>query len=261
MQERIHYVGGVEFVYEGHAVPEAGPSAPVETAYTTARRPVAGIALELIHANGINQLRFQHVDHLGSIVAYSDAFGDVEARMSFDADAPLIVEIGFGNGEALALMAASEPQHNFLGIEVHEPGVGSLVQQLVRQELSNVRVAMRDAIEVLESQIPPASLAQVRIYFPDPWPKKRHHKRRLIQPLFIAQIATRVQPGGLLHLATDWAPYADWMREVIAGCGEFRNLGDPWVDRPAWRPETRFERRGLKRGHEIFDLLYERVAH
>jgi tRNA (guanine-N7-)-methyltransferase len=184
-----------------------------------------------------------------------------DARMSFDTDAPLIVEIGFGNGEALALMAASEPQHNFLGIEVHEPGVGSLVQQLVRQELSNVRVAMRDAIEVLESQIPPASLAQVRIYFPDPWPKKRHHKRRLIQPPFVTQIATRLKPGGLLHLATDWAPYADWMLEVIAGCGEFRNLGDPWVDRPAWRPETRFERRGLKRGHDIFDLLYERVAH
>lgn len=181
-----------------------------------------------------------------------------DARSSFGADAPLIVEIGFGNGEALALMAANEPEHNFLGIEVHEPGVGHLLQALVRQDRSNVRVAMRDATEVLEQQVRPASLAQVRIYFPDPWPKKRHHKRRLIQTPVVTQIAKCLQPGGLLHLATDWAPYAEWMLEVIAGCGELRNLGDPWVERPAWRPETRFERRGLQRGHQIFDLLYER---
>lgn len=181
-----------------------------------------------------------------------------DARLSFGADAPLIVEIGFGNGEALASMATNEPQHNFLGIEVHEPGVGSLLQQLVRQELTNVRVAMRDAVEVLEQQVQPASLTQARIYFPDPWPKKRHHKRRLIQPLFVAQIAKRLRPGGLIHLATDWAPYAEWMLEVLAGSAELRNLGHPWVQRPAWRPETRFERRGLKRGHKIFDLLYER---
>jgi len=181
-----------------------------------------------------------------------------DARLSFVADAPLILEIGFGNGEALAFMAVNEPQHNFLGIEVHEPGVGSLVQQLVRQEITNVRVAMRDAVEVLQQQVQPASLAQARIYFPDPWPKKRHHKRRLIQPPFVAQIAKRLQPGGLLHLATDWAPYAEWMLSVLTGCDELTNLGDPFVQRPAWRPETRFERRGLKRGHEIFDLLYER---
>ncbi|MEE4297044.1 MAG: tRNA (guanosine(46)-N7)-methyltransferase TrmB [Wenzhouxiangella sp.] len=181
-----------------------------------------------------------------------------DARLSFVADAPLILEIGFGNGEALGFMAVNEPQHNFLGIEVHEPGVGSLVQQLVRQEITNVRVAMRDAVEVLQQQVQPASLAQARIYFPDPWPKKRHHKRRLIQPLFVAQIAKRLQPGGLLHLATDWAPYAEWMLSVLTGCDELTNLGDPFVQRPAWRPETRFERRGLKRGHEIFDLLYER---
>ncbi len=181
-----------------------------------------------------------------------------DARLSFGAKAPLIIEIGFGNGEALAYMAANEPEHNFLGVEVHEPGVGSLLQQLVRQDLTNVRVAMRDAIEVLEQQVPTASLAQARIYFPDPWPKKRHHKRRLIQPPFVARIARCLQPGGLLHLATDWAPYAEWMHEVIGECREFKNLGDPWVARPPWRPETRFERRGLKRGHEIFDLLYER---
>jgi len=194
-------------------------------------------------------------EHLPSLSLSPDLH---DARSSFAVDAPLILEIGFGNGDALAFMAANEPQHNFLGIEVHEPGVGSLVQQLIRQDLTNVRVAMRDAVEVIQQQVEPASLAQTRIYFPDPWPKKRHHKRRLIQPPFVELIAKRLQPGGLLHLATDWAPYAEWMLEVLEGCDALTNLGDPFVQRPDWRPETRFERRGLKRGHEIFDLLYER---
>ena len=181
-----------------------------------------------------------------------------DVRTAFGSIAPLVIEIGFGNGEALAEMAVHESHHNFLGIEVHEPGVGSLLQRVVRQELTNVRVAMRDAVEVLERQVLPASVAQIRIYFSDPWPKKRHHKRRLIQPAFVEQLARCLEPGGLLHLATDWRPYATWMLEVIGACSEFRALGDPWVDRPDWRPQTRFERRGLSRGHEVFDLLYER---
>ncbi len=182
----------------------------------------------------------------------------VDLRCAFASKAPLVVEIGFGNGEALAFMAAHEPEKHFVGIEVHEPGVGGLLQTLVQQELDNVRIAMRDAVEVLENQVAPASLAQVRIYFPDPWPKKRHHKRRLIQKDFVERIAECLVPGGLLHLATDWAPYADWMLETVDRCRGFSNLGNPWIARPAWRPQTRFERRGLGRGHEIFDLLYER---
>jgi tRNA (guanine-N7-)-methyltransferase len=181
-----------------------------------------------------------------------------DLRRAFNSKAPLVVEIGFGNGEALAFMAANEPDKHFVGIEVHEPGVGRLLQAIVQQGLDNVRVAMRDAVEVLENQVEKASLDQVRIYFPDPWPKKRHHKRRLVQADFVERIADRLAPGGLLHLATDWAPYADWMLETVDRCSSFSNLGNPWVPRPDWRPQTRFERRGLGRGHEIFDLLYER---
>ncbi|NDY95946.1 tRNA (guanosine(46)-N7)-methyltransferase TrmB [Wenzhouxiangella limi] len=181
-----------------------------------------------------------------------------DLRAAFDRPAPLVVEIGFGNGEALAWMAAREPEKNFVGIEVHEPGVGRLVRQLDDQGLGNVRIAMRDAVEVLSGQVPSASLAQVRVYFPDPWPKKRHHKRRIVQPAFVEGIAERLEPGGILHLATDWAPYAQWMVEVAEGCERLENLGDPWSERPAWRPQTHFERRGLGRGHEIFDLVYRR---
>lgn len=181
-----------------------------------------------------------------------------DLRCSFESMAPLVVEIGFGNGEALASMAANEPEKHFVGIEVHAPGVGGLLQTLVQQELSNVRIAMRDAVEVLDKQVESGSLAEVRVYFPDPWPKKRHHKRRLIQKDFVDRIADGLVPGGLLHLATDWAPYAHWMLEKIDQCPGFSNLGNPWIARPDWRPQTRFERRGLGRGHEIFDLLYER---
>lgn len=181
-----------------------------------------------------------------------------DLRRSFANDAPLVVEIGFGNGEALAWMASHEPKRNFVGIEVHEPGVGRLLRQVDDLGLSNVRVAMRDAVEVLAEQVTPASLAQIRMYFPDPWPKKRHHKRRIIQSAFVDRIGECLMPGGLLHLATDWEPYAEWMVEVLAGCDRLANQGDPYVERPDWRPQTRFEQRGLGRGHRIFDLLYRR---
>jgi len=172
---------------------------------------------------------------------------------------PLVVEIGFGNGEALAWMAANEPNKNFLGIEVHEPGVGRLLRALEGKSLGNVRVAMCDAVELLRNKADSASIAELRIYFPDPWPKKRHHKRRLIQPAFVELVAAKVQREGLVHLATDWKPYADWMLEQFESCNRFRNRGDPFVPRPEWRPETHFERRGARRGHTIFDLLYQRI--
>ena len=178
---------------------------------------------------------------------------------AFDRPAPLVIEIGFGNGEALVQMASNEPEYNFVGIEVHEPGVGRALRAVQTEGLDNVRVAMQDALELLEAQARPGSLEQVRVYFPDPWPKKRHHKRRIIQSDFLARVATALRPGGLLHLATDWAPYADWMLEALASSRSFVNRGHPFVERPSWRPETRFERRGLSRGHRIFDLLWVRV--
>jgi len=183
-----------------------------------------------------------------------------DLRQAFERSAGLVVEIGFGNGQALAWMAAQEPEKNFAGIEVHDPGVGRLLNALDDAGLDNVRVAKADAVEVLERQVLAGSLDEVRIYFPDPWPKKRHHKRRLIQPPFLDLISARLKPGGLLHLATDWAPYAEWMLEAIAATPALLNLGDPYVDRPAWRPGTHFEKRGLKRGHDIFDVLVKRAS-
>lgn len=177
---------------------------------------------------------------------------------SFDRRAGLVVEIGFGNGQALAAMAKAEPERNFVGIEVHEPGVGRLLRALDEHRIDNVRVAARDAVEVIDEQTAPADIEQFRIYFPDPWPKKRHHKRRLIQPGFVALLADRLADGGLLHLATDWQPYAEWMLEVLTGEAELDNLGTPFVERPEWRPRTHFEQRGQHRGHAIFDLLFQR---
>lgn len=179
----------------------------------------------------------------------------VDLRTAFEDHAPLVVEIGFGNGEALAWMAGNEPDKHFVGIEVHEPGVGRLLRALEADDLGNVRVAMRDAVEVLETQVVPASIDEFRIYFPDPWPKKRHHKRRLIQPGFLGLLADRLRPGGRLHLATDWAPYAEWMLDALRARPEFDHQGAPLVERPVWRPETRFERRGQGKGHAIHDIV------
>ncbi|MEZ5460791.1 tRNA (guanosine(46)-N7)-methyltransferase TrmB [Dokdonella sp.] len=175
--------------------------------------------------------------------------------------APVVLEIGFGNGEQLLHAGIHEPEKNFIGIEVHRPGVGRLMNGLAEAGIDNVRVSNHDAVEVLEKQISPGSLAEVRIYFPDPWPKKRHHKRRLIQPDFVRLLATRVAPGGLLHLATDWAEYAEHMLEVLDASAEWRNragLG-AYSPTPAWRINTHFEKRGVRLGHGVWDLIHEKV--
>ena len=186
---------------------------------------------------------------------YGIATECMDLRTAFERPAPLVLEIGFGNGQALFWMAGNEPEKNFVGIEVHEPGVGRLLRSINDEGLSNVRVAMRDAVEVLREQCVPTSVDEVRIYFPDPWPKKRHHKRRLIQPPFLELLAERMTPGGTLHLATDWAPYAEWMIEALAAVPAFTLQGEPFVPRPQWRPQTHFEQRGQRKGHEIFDIV------
>jgi tRNA (guanine-N7-)-methyltransferase len=178
----------------------------------------------------------------------------------FGRTAPRTIEIGFGNGEQLAWAAEHEPQMDFLGLEVHRPGVGRLINSLAAIDANNVRVYHHDAVEVIEREIAPASLDQVRIYFPDPWHKKRHNKRRLIQPEFLSLLAGRVKPDGLLHLATDWADYAEHMLSVLDASREWRNRAGPgqFSPRPEWRIQTHFEKRGLRLGHGVWDLLHER---
>ncbi len=175
-------------------------------------------------------------------------------------DGAPIVEIGIGNGDALVAMAAQDPATPFVGVEVHRPGVGAAIIEIQRHQLNNVQLICQDACELLENNVADASLGGVRLYFPDPWHKKRHHKRRIVQPEFVRQIARVLKPQGLFHLATDWQPYADHMVCVLEESTQFVNIAGPGKSspRPDWRIETRFERRGLKLGHQVTDLIYRR---
>ena len=179
----------------------------------------------------------------------------------FDRRAPCTLEIGFGNGDALATMAGQQPDTDFIGIEVHRPGVGRLLQQLAERELTNVRVMREDAVQILNTCFPDNSLDRLLLFFPDPWHKKRHHKRRIVQPGFVEILARKINPGGILHMATDWEDYARHMLEVMGGSAAFRNCAGTgnYSPQPDYRPVTKFEQRGQRLGHGVWDLLYERV--
>ena len=175
---------------------------------------------------------------------------------AFARSAPTVMEIGFGMGVTTAVIAAAQPETNFIAVEVHPPGVGNLCNLLDEQLLANVRVIDHDAVDVLTHMIAPGSLAGIHIYFPDPWHKARHNKRRLVQPPLVALLASRLAATGYLHLATDWVPYAEHMLEVLSAEPLLKNTSIDYAPRPSWRPETKFERRGLKLGHEVRDLLF-----
>lgn len=178
---------------------------------------------------------------------------------TFGRAAPRVLEIGFGMGATTAEIAASRPADDFLGVEVHEPGVGALLKLIGDQGSNNIRIIQHDAVEVLEQMIAAESLDGVHIYFPDPWHKARHHKRRLIQPKFVALLVSRLKTGGYLHLATDWQNYAEQMLEVLtAETGLENTAAAGYADRPDYRPVTKFERRGLKLGHGVWDLVFKR---
>jgi len=184
----------------------------------------------------------------------------VDLDAVFGRSAARVLEIGIGDGETLLAVAALHPERDFLGVEVHRPGLGHCLLGIESGGLTNVRLIAHDAVEVLERQLPDASLDEVLLYFPDPWPKKRHHKRRIVQPAFAELLATRLKPGGSFRLATDWAPYAEHMLEVLRASPSFSNAsatGD-YVPRPTSRPLTKFERRGERLGHEVFDLEFRR---
>ncbi|MET8297928.1 tRNA (guanosine(46)-N7)-methyltransferase TrmB [Streptomyces sp. NPDC048387] len=191
---------------------------------------------------------------------------DIDGREVIDLDQlfgglPVVLEIGFGMGEATAQMAAADPGTGILAVDVHTPGQGNLLALAERGGMTNVRVANGDAIILLREMLPPASLAGMRVYFPDPWPKARHHKRRLIQPEFLDLAATRLAPGALLHCATDWEPYAEQMLDVLTAHPEFENTqaDGGYAPRPEFRPLTRFEGQGLDKGHVVHDLLFTRT--
>lgn len=180
----------------------------------------------------------------------------------FSRKAPLIVEIGFGNGDCLVDIAKKNPQINFLGIEVHRPGVGHLVLQLERQGLTNVRIYEHDAIEILEQRIPDLGLHAVHLFFPDPWQKRKHHKRRIVRPEFVELLGRKLETGGYFHAATDWEDYAKAMLVNLSRTDYFANsspTGD-FFPRPDYRPMTKFEKRGLRQGHEVFDLVFKKIS-
>lgn len=189
-------------------------------------------------------------------IAYRDSALDLP--QAFGRSAPCVLEIGCGMGETTVAIAAAAPEKNFLGIEVHTPGVGSLLKQIEEQTLSNLRVIQHDAVAVMQHMITPASLDGIHIFFPDPWPKKRHHKRRLIQPPFVALAAARLKPGGYLHAATDWQEYAEQILAVLGAEPLLKNSATGYAERPAYRPQTKFETRGLKLGHGVWDIVFRR---
>ena len=182
----------------------------------------------------------------------------VDFAQAFGRTAPLVLEIGFGMGDATAAIAQALPGTDFIGVEVHTPGVGALLKRIGELELTNLRLIQHDAVEVLQQMIAPQSLAGVHVFFPDPWHKKKHNKRRLIQPAFVQLLASRLAPGGSLHCATDWQPYAGQMLEVLSAEPALRNTAAGYAPRPDYRPLTKFENRGLKLGHGVWDLVFVR---
>jgi len=188
----------------------------------------------------------------------------LDLAAAFGRAAPTILEIGFGMGETSARIAEAAPEKNFLGLEVHAPGVGALLKLIAEKQLSNLRIIQHDAVEVVQQMIAPGALAGIHIFFPDPWPKARHHKRRLIQPAFVKLLASRLAPGGYLHCATDWEHYAQQMLEVLSAEPQLTNTAANtagaagYAERPAYRPVTKFENRGLKLGHGVWDVVFAR---
>jgi tRNA (guanine-N7-)-methyltransferase len=184
----------------------------------------------------------------------------LDAHNIFGRDAPLCVEIGFGNGECLAKLAAAYPDKDYIGIEVHRPGVGHLIIQLEQQSLQNVRIYCHDAVEILINNLADSSLSAVHLFFADPWHKRKHHKRRIVQASFLNLLASKLQSGGYFHAATDWQNYAESMLEVLSADNRFTNtsLTNNYCERPAHRPLTKFEQRGLRLGHGVWDLIFKR---
>ena len=198
--------------------------------------------------------------HATLLPRYGIAFAEspINLETVFGRSAPKILEIGFGMGETTVEIAAAQPENDYLGVEVHTPGVGSLLKQIEARALTNVRVIQHDVVEVLQHMIAPDSLDGIHIFFPDPWPKKRHHKRRLIQAPLIGLLTEKLKAGGYLHAATDWHEYAGQILAVLSATPALLNTATDYAPRPAYRPRTKFEARGLKLGHGVWDIVFKR---
>jgi tRNA (guanine-N7-)-methyltransferase len=227
---------------------------PVEDA-PSRRRPIRSFVLRQGHFSPAQRQTYEALlPHFG--IPFSPTPLDLER--AFGRSSPKVLEIGSGMGETTAAIAAARPEHDFLAVEVHAPGIAGLLRLVDRQGLTNVRVVRHDAVEVVEQMIASGALAAVHIFFPDPWPKKRHHKRRLLQPAFVHALAERLAPGGYLHAATDWQDYATEILATFHAEPLLLNMASEFAPRPAYRPLTKFERRGLARGHGVWDVIFVR---
>lgn len=209
-------------------------------------------------AGRLSTAQAKALEALGPQFCIPYAKAPLDLARAFGRSAPVILEIGFGMGETSARIAAGMPEQNFLGVEVHTPGVGSLLKLIGEQGLANLRLIQHDAVEVITNMLVPESLAGVHVFFPDPWHKARHNKRRLIQPPFVSLLASRIAPGGYLHCATDWQEYAEQMLAVLSGEPALKNSADGYAPRPDYRPVTKFENRGLRLGHGVWDLVFKK---
>ena len=229
---------------------------------TLASRPIRSIRSFVRRESRITPAQTRALKDLWPRYGVDAGDAPLEFTQLFGREAPVILEIGFGNGESLAISAAAHPETNYLGIEVHRPGAGSLLRRLDTERLNNVRVMLGDAKDILADRIPAASLSAVQLFFPDPWPKKRHHKRRLVQPDFAALVTSRLKLGGDWHLATDWPAYAEHMAQVLSRTAGLVEMGgsDGYRELVAARRSTRFEKRGRELGHAVRDLVFRRMA-
>lgn len=225
-----------------------------------APRPLRPVRSFVLRQGRTSPAQGRALDELLPRYGVEFAHAPLDFERVFGRRAPVVLEIGFGMGETTAAIGVAHPETNFLGVEVHGPGVGSLLNRIDAAQLANIRVIRHDAVEVVTEMIPRDSLAGIHVYFPDPWPKKRHHKRRLLQPPFVHALAERLAPGGYLHAATDWEDYANQMLATFAAEPLLSNTAATFAPRPEWRPLTKFESRGVKLGHAVFDLVFRRAA-
>ncbi len=219
------------------------------------KRPIRSFVLRQGRVSNAQRRAFDaHLPRYG--VLFDARAIDLDAV--FGRRAPKILEVGSGMGETTASIALAHPENDYLAVEVHTPGVGSLLKRIADLGLGNLRVVQHDAVEVLQEMIAPGSLAGVHLFFPDPWPKKRHHKRRLVQPAFAALLASRLRPGGYVHAVTDWEHYAAQILEVFSAEPALENAAAGFAERPETRPITKFEQRGLALGHRVWDVVFRR---